>query len=312
MASVPAPAALAFPPATRPFTVNRLYAVTILAIHLLALLAFVPWCFSWIGFWTMVIGIHVFGQGITIGYHRLLTHGSFKTHPWVERAFAVLGMCCLEDSPARWVAVHRMHHAHSDEQADPHSPLVTFLWSHFGWLMVNNRETHSLDAIATYAKDLLRDPFYMRLEKQPWILLAIGLAQIPVFFLAGAAIGWIGWGPAAALPLAVSMVVWGVYVRIVAVWHITWSVNSLAHLFGYRNYDTGEGSRNNWFVALITVGEGWHNNHHEEPSAASVQHRWWEIDISYYEIRLLKALGLAWDIVKPRHARRRAAARQPA
>jgi stearoyl-CoA desaturase (delta-9 desaturase) len=103
-----------------------------------------------------------------------------------------------------------------------------------------------------------------------------------------------------------------VFVRIVAVWHITWSVNSLAHLFGYRNYDTGEGSRNNWFVALITVGEGWHNNHHEEPSAASVQHRWWEIDISYYEIRLLKALGLAWDIVKPRRARRRAAARQPA
>ena len=260
----------------------------------------------------MVIGIHVFGQGITIGYHRLLTHGSFKTHPWVERTFAILGMCCLEDSPARWVAVHRMHHAHSDEQADPHSPLVTFLWSHFGWLMVNNRETHSLNAIATYAKDLLRDPFYMRLEKRPWLLLAIGLAQIPVFFLAGAAIGWIGWGPAAALPLAASLVVWGVYVRIVAVWHITWSVNSLSHLFGYRNYETGEGSRNNWLVALLTVGEGWHNNHHQEPSAASVQHRWWEIDISYYEICLLQALGLAWDIVTPRHVRRRRAAARSA
>jgi fatty-acid desaturase len=104
-------------------------------------------------------------------------------------------------------------------------------------------------------------------------------------------------------------VVWGVFVRIVAVWHITWSVNSLAHLFGYRNYETGEGSRNNWFVALLTVGEGWHNNHHEEPSAASVQHRWWEIDVSYYEIRLLEALGLAWNVVEPRRGRRRAAAR---
>ena len=298
-------ATLTVPAATRPFSVNRLYAITILAIHLLALLACVPSCFSWIGFWTMVIGIHVFGQGITIGYHRLLTHRSFKTPRWVERTLAILGICCLEDSPARWVAVHRIHHANSDEQADPHSPLVTFLWSHFGWLMVNNRDTHSLDAIATYAKDLLRDPFYMRLEKRPWIMLAIGLVQIPLFFLAGAAIGRIGWGPAAALPLGVSLVVWGVFVRIVAVWHITWSVNSLSHLFGYRNYETGEGSRNNWFVALITVGEGWHNNHHEEPSAASVQHRWWEIDISYYEICLLAALGLAWDIVTPRHVRRR-------
>ena len=116
--------------------------------------------------------------------------------------------------------------------------------------------------------------------------------------------GWIGWGREAAVPLAVSLVVWGVFVRIVAVWHITWSVNSLAHLFGYRNYETGEGSRNNWLVALLTVGEGWHNNHHEDPTSASLQHRWWEIDVSYYEIRLLGALGLAWDIVTPRHLRR--------
>ncbi|MFM7248739.1 MAG: acyl-CoA desaturase [Planctomycetaceae bacterium] len=303
---------LAVPAATRPFAINRIYAVTILAIHVLALLACVPWCFSWIGFWAMVIGIHVFGQGITIGYHRLLTHRSFKTHPWVERGLAILGMCCLEDSPARWVAVHRIHHAHSDEQADPHSPLVTFLWSHFGWLMVTNRDTHSLDAMATYAKDLLRDPFYKRIEKRPWTLLAIGLGQIPAFFLAGAAIGWLGWGPAAALQMGTSLVVWGVFVRVVAVWHITWSVNSLAHLFGYRNYETGEGSRNNWLVALLTVGEGWHNNHHQEPTAASVQHRWWEIDISYYEILLLEHLGLAWDVVKPRRGRRRRPATESA
>ena len=239
MASAPAvSAALAVPAATRPFSVNRLYAVTILAIHLLALLACVPWCFSWIGFWVMVVGIHVFGQGITIGYHRLLTHRSFKTQPWVEHTLAILGICCFEDSPVRWVAVHRIHHAHSDEQSDPHSPLVTFLWSHFGWLMVTNRDTHSLDAIATYAKDLLRDRFYMRIEKRPWTLLAIGLGQVPLFFLAGAAIGWLGWGPTAALQLGASLVVWGVFVRVVAVWHITWSVNSLAHLFGYRNVCT--------------------------------------------------------------------------
>jgi len=301
MASLPA--ALAVPIAARPFTINRVYAGTILAVHLLSLLAVVPQFFSWVGFWTMVVGIHVFGQGITIGYHRLLTHRSFKTPLWLEHCLAVLGICCLEDSPARWVAVHRIHHAHSDEQPDPHSPLVTFLWSHFGWLMVNNRDAQSLGAIGTFAKDLLRDPFYMRIEKQPWMLIWIGLAQIPAFFLAGLALGWIGWGREAAVPLAVSLVVWGVFVRIVAVWHITWSVNSLAHLFGYRNYETGEGSRNNWLVALLTVGEGWHNNHHEDPTSASLQHRWWEIDVSYYEIRLLGALGLAWDIVTPRHLR---------
>jgi len=209
---------------------------------------------------------------------RLLTHRSFKSPLWLEHLLAILGICCLEDSPARWVAVHRIHHAHSDEQPDPHSPLVTFLWSHFGWLMVNNRDAQSLGAIGTFAKDLLRDPFYMRIEKRPWILMWIGLAQVPAFFLAGLAIGWLGWGREAALPLAASLVVWGVFVRIVAVWHITWSVNSLSHLFGYRNYETGEGSRNNWFVALLTVGEGWHNHHHEDPSSASVQHRWWEIE----------------------------------
>ncbi|MCY3013495.1 MAG: acyl-CoA desaturase [Planctomycetota bacterium] len=313
MASLPAASAhFDVPTAVRPYTINRVYSGTILAVHLLALLAFVPQFFSWIGFWTMVVGIHVFGQGITIGYHRLLTHRSFKTLPWVEHAFAILGICCLEDSPARWVTVHRIHHVHSDKQPDPHSPLVTFLWSHFGWLMVNNRDAHSLNAMATYSKDILRDPFYMRIEKSPWLLMWIGLAQIPVYFVAGGAIGWIGWGREAALPLGLSLVVWGVYVRIVAVWHITWSVNSLSHMFGYRNYETGEASRNNWFVALLTVGEGWHNNHHEDPSSASVQHRWWEIDISYYEIRLLKALGLAWDVVTPRHVRRREAAAKSA
>jgi len=103
--------------------------------------------------------------------------------------------------------------------------------------------------------------------------------------------------------LGASVVVWGVFLRIVLVWHITWSVNSLSHLFGYRTYETGEGSRNNWLVALLAVGEGWHNNHHADPTAASVQHRWWEIDISYYEIKLLEALGLASNIVRPRHLR---------
>ena len=136
--------------------------------------------------------------------------------------------------------------------------------------------------------------------------LYIALAQLPVFFLVGFIVGWIGWGSASALQLGLSMIVWGVYVRIIAVWHITWSVNSLSHLFGYQNYETEEHSRNNWFVALLTVGEGWHNNHHEDPSTACLQHRWWEIDISYYEIKFLEWIGLASEVIEPRHLRRAA------
>jgi len=142
-------------------------------------------------------------------------------------------------------------------------------------------------------------------HKHGYLQVAIALAQVPIFFLMGFVAGWCGGGIDEGVWLGASVVVWGVFLRIVLVWHITWSVNSLSHLFGYRSYETGEGSRNNWLVALLAVGEGWHNNHHADPTAASVQHRWWEFDISYYEIKLLESLGLARDIVRPRHLRAR-------
>jgi stearoyl-CoA desaturase (delta-9 desaturase) len=292
---------LAVPTTVTPYRIYWTYAVTILAIHLLALLALWPYFFSWIGVAVMIIGIHVFGQGITIGYHRLLTHRSFRTPRWVEYIFATLGICCLEDTPVRWVTTHRVHHANSDVQSDPHSPLVDFLWSHVGWLIVHNRQTQTLDAFSKYSKDLLKDRYYMYLEKHYWAQVWIYLAHAAVFFLAGF-LGMLlaGGTTAVATQMGWSLVVWGVLVRTVAVWHITWSVNSLSHLFGYRSYETGENSRNNWLVAFLTVGEGWHNNHHQFPTAASVQHRWWEIDISYYEIKLLEKLGLATDIVEPK------------
>jgi stearoyl-CoA desaturase (delta-9 desaturase) len=291
------------PETVKPYTIHWIYVATLISIHALALLVFVPSFFWWPAVVVAILGIHIFGQGITIGYHRLLTHRSFKTPVWVERSLAILGICCMEDTPARWVAIHRIHHVHSDEQPDPHSPLVNFIWSHFGWLSVNNRATHSLSAIEKFSKDLLRDPFYMYLEKRPLTHVYIAFAQLPVFFALGAILGGLTLGWDRALGCGASMVVWGVFARIVAVWHITWSVNSLSHMFGYQNYETGEHSRNNWLVALLTVGEGWHNNHHEDPSSASLQHRWWEIDISYYEIKLLERLGLASEVVPPRHLR---------
>ena len=297
-----------------PYSLNKTYAITILAVHLLALLVMVPWLFSWAALVTFLLGVHVFGQGITIGYHRLLTHRSFKTPKWVERVFAILGICSMEDTPARWVTVHRLHHVHSDETPDPHSPRVSFWWSHVGWLMYRNRQTHSLQGLEKFAKDLLRDPFYFRLEARPYFQFYYILGQVPAYFFFGMLLSlffqpdmesmW-GLSPmlSSAIRLGLSMVVWGAILRIVAVWHITWSVNSLSHMFGYRNYETGEDSTNNWFVALLSVGEGWHNNHHEDPSAATMQHRWWELDLSYYEIKFLELLGLASDITPIRQHR---------
>jgi fatty-acid desaturase len=287
-----------------PFRLNWTYTVTIVVVHLLALLAFVPYFFSWIGVIVLLIGIHLFGQGITIGYHRLLTHRSFKVPKWLEHIIAIVGICCMEDTPARWVSVHRMHHVHSDEIPDPHSPRVTFFWSHMGWLMFINRQTYSVAGLEKFAKDLLRDPFYMRLETNPFLQFVYILGQIPVYFLLGFVPSLLlGSDLPSAIQLGASLVVWGAILRVVCVWHITWSVNSLSHMFGYQNYKTGEDSRNNWLVALLSVGEGWHNNHHEDQSAASVQHRWWEIDISYYEIKFLQLIGLASDVIPPRSRR---------
>jgi len=299
------PPALPLPETVQRGRILWMYAIPILIIHLLALLAFVPWFFSWIGVVTAVIGVHVFGQGITIGYHRLLTHRSFKTPKWVERVIVVIAQCCLQDTPARWVATHRYHHLHSDEQEDPHTPLVTFLWGHIGWLMVFNERTRHIETYEKYARDILKDPFYMWLERTAHLPI-IYTAHAFLFYAVGAVIGWLTGGTImAAVQMGMSLVVWGVLVRTVAVWHITWSVNSLSHMFGYQNYDTGEHSRNNWLVALLTVGEGWHNNHHQDQAAASVQHRWWEIDISYYEILLMQLLGLA-SSVTPIRAQREA------
>ncbi len=292
------------PPPVIPLKLNKTYAFTIGIVHLLALLALVPYFFSWVGVVVLIVGIHLFGQGITIGYHRLLTHRSFKVPKWLEHFIAIIGICCMEDTPARWVSVHRMHHVHSDEIPDPHSPRVSFFWSHMGWLMYINRQTYSIAGLEKFAKDLLRDPFYMRLETNPYLQFVYIFGQVPVFFLFGFLPSLLlGSSLAAAVQLGASLVVWGVILRVVCVWHITWSVNSLSHMFGYRNYDTGEDSKNNWFVAVLTVGEGWHNNHHEDQAAATVQHRWWEIDISYYEIKFMEMLGLASDIIPPRSQR---------
>lgn len=285
----------------RPTRLLAQYVVGVVGVHLLALLAFMPWLFSWTGVALAVMGLYVYGTlGINLCYHRLLTHQGFVVPRWLEHTFATLGVCCLQDTPARWVAIHRLHHKYSDEQMDPHSPLVNFFWGHMGWIMIDNREVGTVMTYERLARDLLRDPFYMRMERGlNWLWVYLGHGAL--YVLAGAGAGWLMTGTAVgALQFGLSLLVWGVFVRTVAVWHITWSVNSLTHIWGYQNYETGENSRNNWFVALVSNGEGWHNNHHADQRAAAHGHKWWEFDVTWLTIKVLARLGIAKEVVPPR------------
>jgi fatty-acid desaturase len=281
--------------------IDWVYTTWIAAFHLLALLAFLPWFFSWTGVILFAVSIVLFGTlGINIGYHRLLTHRGFECPKWLEYTLAILGLCSLQDGPAGWVAVHRRHHEHADEPPDPHSPIISFLWSHVGWLLVKTPELDRLGSYARYAKDLLRERFYRALEFRP-LGFAIVLASWLLFFGGGfLAERAMGGSYEQALQFGSSLLVWGVFVRTVYVWHVTWSVNSAAHSWGYRNYATGDGSRNNWFVALVSNGEGWHNNHHADQRSARHGHNWYEIDVSFWLLLLLRRLGLVWNIAYPR------------
>jgi stearoyl-CoA desaturase (delta-9 desaturase) len=293
-------APLALPEETQPIQIAWGYAGSIVTIHLLSLLVFWPWTFSWTGLIVFLLGVEICGMGINLGYHRLLTHQGLTCPKWLERFFVLLGVCCLQDTPARWVAIHRMHHKYSDERPDPHSPLVNFFWAHVGWVLIKHREHSNVLFFEQYARDILRDPLYLWLERKLiwfWVYIAHAVA----FFALGFAIGWPWSGTwQGGLQFATSLLVWGVFARTVAVWHITWSVNSVTHVFGYRNYETGDDSRNHWSVGLLASGEGWHNNHHADQRAAAHGHKWWEFDLTWRVIRLMEMVGLAKNVVRPR------------
>jgi len=276
------------------------YAGPIIFVHVAAILAFVPWFFSWTGVVLAVLGCYFFGTlGMNIGYHRLLTHRGFSCPRWVERLFAILGVCCAEESPTIWVAWHRQHHHEADKEPDPHSPLASFLWGHIGWLMIKSDNSESGPLTDRYAKDLTKDPFYAWLEKSDnWF--KVVLISWTFFFAIGfAAARYTGSTTTDAIQFGSSLVVWGVAVRTVAVWHITWSINSVTHLWGYRSYDTPDNSRNNILIGIIANGEGWHNNHHADPRSARHGFSWREPDITWLTIRALLALGLARNVALP-------------
>ena len=267
----------------------------IVAMHALAFVA--PFVFTWTGLIVFVVAYFATGAlGVTLCYHRLLTHRSFKTPRWVEYLLTFFAASSLQGGPITWVATHRLHHKEADETSDPHTPVQDgFLWSHVLWNIYDKPGFTKYQEYVRYAKDLARDPMHRFFN---WAFFPIYLGVALAMFGIGFAFG--GW------KLALSLVVWGCFLRTVTVWHSTWFVNSATHLWGYRRYKTIDDSRNNWWVALLTFGEGWHNNHHADQRSAAHGHRWYEIDMTYWMIRGMQAVGLARDVVKPKYRQKAA------
>jgi stearoyl-CoA desaturase (delta-9 desaturase) len=259
-------------------------------VHVCALAGFLPYCFSWQGVATCVFLIWMTASlGVCMGYHRLLTHRSFNTYGWMRWLIALIGQLSGEGSAVSWVANHRKHHQFSDRDGDPHSPRDGKWWSHILWMMPNFGGNVEDTIALRYAPDLVKSAAFRWLHRM----------FIPIHFVFGGLIyaaGYAMWGPQVAL----SMVVWGMFVRLVYVYHITWFVNSASHMWGYRNYETTDDSRNLWWVGLLAFGEGWHNNHHAYPSLAPQGHKWWEVDMTYWFICGLEFCGLAWDVKRKR------------
>jgi stearoyl-CoA desaturase (Delta-9 desaturase) len=233
--------------------------------------------------------------GVTVGYHRLLTHRSFRTHKPTEYAFAMLGSMAVQGSVIAWVADHRKHHAHTDVEGDPHSPHVGHgdgvggvlrgLWhAHTGWLL----SEHGRADWKKYAPDLYEDPGMRAINRRFVSLVVLGLA-IPAlagYLLTGTLVG------------AATGLLWGGLVRVFFVHHITWSVNSICHFLGTRRFDVEDQSTNVFWLALPSLGESWHHNHHAFPRSAVHGLRRWELDPSALVIRALERAGLAWNVVR--------------
>ena len=250
-------------------------------VHVMLLAA--PFTFSWAAAGAALFLYFVTGcLGITLGYHRLLTHRSLKAPRWVERALATCGALAMEGSPLEWVAHHRMHHAGTDSHCDPHNAHRGFWFSHVGWIFYQVPDFDDSTRIRKFARDITADPYLAWLSK-PTSLFGMQIALAGILFALG----------------GVGFVVWGIFVRLVSLYHVTWFVNSVAHKWGYRNYETPDLSTNSWWVALLGFGEGWHNNHHAQPDAVHVQHRWWELDITWQAIKVLNFFGLIKSMKLP-------------
>jgi stearoyl-CoA desaturase (delta-9 desaturase) len=241
----------------------------------------------------IVLYFFAINVGIGMGYHRLLVHRGYQVPKFIEYFMAVCGTLSLEGGPISWVAIHRIHHQHSDKQGDPHTPQEGTFWAHVGWVIFGRALNAETTALAHYAPDLAKDRFHLWLSKYHWVPLSVlGLSLLVFGSLAG------------GIKTGVGLFLWGIFLRVTLGLHATWLVNSATHMIGGRRFETRDDSRNSWWVALVTGGEGWHNNHHAFPVSARHGLAWYEIDFNYYGIWLLKKLRLARNVQIAKFKRR--------
>src|SRR5215467_14035064 len=251
-----------------------------IAFHLGAVAAL--FMFSWTALAVAVVLLWVSGSlGIGMSYHRLLTHRGYKTYKWVEYFLTVCATLALEGGPFFWVATHRVHHQNSDKEEDPHSPRDGGFWAHVGWIVTGRALHNHAEALLPYIPDLRKDKFHTWISRWHWVpITVLGV----VLLLVG---GW-------------SVMMWGIFLRTVVGLHATWLVNSATHMWGRQRFITTDTSKNSFWVAMLTFGEGWHNNHHAHPQSARHGLAWYEFDINWYGIWVLRTLGLAWDVKAPK------------
>ena len=256
--------------------INWLNTIGLSAFHVGAVAAL--FVFTWSGlavalFLTWLAG----GLGISMGYHRLHTHRSYRVPLILEYFFALCGTLALQGGPIFWVATHRIHHQKSDQQGDPHSPRDGAWFAHAGWILFGEPDQINTATMSKYAPDLVKHRFYIWLNDYHWVpTLVAGVVLIAVGGL--------------------SLMLWGICLRVVVGLHGTWLVNSGAHMWGTRRFATRDDSRNNWWIALISFGEGWHNNHHAHPTSARHGLAWYEFDASWMQIRVLQLWGIAKSV----------------
>lgn len=271
------------PQLEKPFAVKIVVGIVVVVPFLATILAMVQLWQRYVG-WTevaLMFGLYLLsGLGITVGFHRMLTHKSFETSKPVKAFWLIMGCLALEGSPMEWASTHIQHHAHSDDEDDPHSPMEGLWHAHTGWLFAHKNN------IAVYGTWLKKDPVVVWVSRYWFLFAGIGLL-IPTLIA-----GWQG-------------LLWGGLLRIFLTHHITWSVNSICHTFGQRDYNTRDASRNNFIVGLLAFGEGWHNNHHAFPRSAFHGLRWWQIDLSGYIIRAMEATGVIWNVYRVKEADQR-------
>jgi len=254
--------------------------IGLLLIHIVALAALLPMFFSWSAVLVAFILYNITALGITLCYHRTLTHRGLRLNTAAEYVGVIFGALALQGGPIEWVSTHRKHHAFSDGEDDPHTMARGFLWAHCSWLFRQNAKMCSEADVRHFAPDIVDVPFYRWVDRNTlWLQIALGIGLL-------AAGGW-------------SWVIWGVFARLVVCYHITWMINSVAHMIGYRSFKTTDLSTNCWWLALLSWGEGWHNNHHAFPFSARFGLRWFEFDPTWLMLRVLRLVHLAHEIKIP-------------